>query len=82
MKNVLIAQSGGPSPVINSSLAGVYFECLARGGEFGKIFAGYRGIEGVLLEDLLDLSAQPAEEMELLRVTPSAGAVGTWDGTV
>ena len=38
---------------------------------------GWHGIEGVLKEELLDLSAQPAEEIDLLRVTPAAGSIGT-----
>jgi len=44
---------------------------------FGTVYAGWHGIEGVLREELLDLSAQPAEEIALLGVTPAAGAIGT-----
>jgi 6-phosphofructokinase 1 len=76
-KNVVVAQSGGPTPVINASLRGVVDGCLAYPGHFGRIYAGYHGIEGVLKEELLDLSAQPAEEIALLSTTPAAGAVGT-----
>lgn len=75
-KNVLVAQSGGPSPVINSSLLGIIDAC--RGYErFGTIYAGYHGIEGVLKENLLDLSVQDEEELRLLRTTPAAGAIGS-----
>ncbi len=45
--------------------------------KFGRIYAGYHGIEGVLKEELLDLSAQPDEEIALLSVTPAAGSIGT-----
>jgi ATP-dependent phosphofructokinase / diphosphate-dependent phosphofructokinase len=76
-KNVVIAQSGGPTPVINASLRGVIDGCRAYPGEFGTIYAGYHGIEGVLQEELLDLSAQPEEEIALLSTTPAAGAIGT-----
>lgn len=76
-KNVLVAQSGGPSPVINASLLGVVDACRAYPDRFGRIYAGYHGIEGVLNEELLDLSAQPERELALLKTTPSAGAVGT-----
>ena len=76
-KNVIVAQSGGPSPVINASLQGVIDGCRGYSDRYGKIYAGWHGIEGVLLEQLIDISAQPAEEIELLRHTPSAGAVGT-----
>ncbi|MEA3408396.1 MAG: diphosphate--fructose-6-phosphate 1-phosphotransferase [Chloroflexota bacterium] len=76
-RNLLVAQSGGPSPVINSSLQGVVETCRERPDTFDKVYAGYHGIEGVLTEELLDLSAQEAEEIALLRVTPAAGAIGT-----
>ncbi|MHB1296319.1 MAG: diphosphate--fructose-6-phosphate 1-phosphotransferase [Anaerolineae bacterium] len=75
--NVVVAQSGGPSPVINSSLRGVVETCSAMPEVFGTVYAGYHGIEGVLKEELLNLSAQPAEEIGLLSVTPAAGAIGT-----
>ncbi len=77
LNNVVVAQSGGPSPVINNSLRGVVEGCLQYGDRFGRIYGGYHGIEGVLSEQLLDLSAQPEEEIRLLRTTPAAGAVGT-----
>ena len=76
-KNLLIAQSGGPSPVINSSLRGVIEAARSFPGQIDKIYAGWHGIEGVLTEELLDLSAQTEEEVALLRWTPAAGAIGT-----
>lgn len=76
-KNVIVAQSGGPSPVINSSLRGVIETCMMLPETFGKIYAGWHGIEGVLKEELLDLSAQDEEEVALLRYTPAAGSIGT-----
>ena len=76
-KNVIVAQSGGPSPVINSSLRGIIESCKMFPETFGKIYAGYHGIEGVLKEELLDLSVQDEDEIALLRNTPAAGSVGT-----
>jgi len=76
-KNVVVAQSGGPSPVINCSLRGVVETCLAMPDVFGTVYAGSHGIEGVLTEDLIDMSAQPAKEIALLTTTPAAGAIGT-----
>ncbi|MBI5092210.1 MAG: diphosphate--fructose-6-phosphate 1-phosphotransferase [Candidatus Hydrogenedentes bacterium] len=76
-KNVIVAQSGGPSPVINSSLRGVIDTCKLFPETFGKIYGGWHGIEGVLKEELLDLSAQDEEEIALLRYTPAAGSIGT-----
>jgi 6-phosphofructokinase 1 len=63
--------------VINNSLRGIIEACLARHGRFDTLLAGYHGIEGVLREELLDLSHQDPEEIALLRVTPAAGAIGT-----
>lgn len=76
-RNVVVAQSGGPSPVINSSLRGVVEACRDMSTTFGTVYAGYHGIEGVLREELLDLSAQSPEEIALLSATPAAGAIGT-----
>ena len=76
-KNVIVAQSGGPSPVINSSLRGVIDGCKAFPDTFGTIYGGWHGIEGVLKEELLNLSTQTEEEVALLRYTPAAGAIGT-----
>ena len=76
-KNVIVAQSGGPSPVINASLQGVIETCRAYPSVFGSVYGAWHGIEGVLKEELLDLSAQAAREIKLLRNTPAAGAIGT-----
>lgn len=76
-KNVVVAQSGGPSPVINNTLRGIVDMCKSMPEKFGTIYAGYHGIEGILKEELLNLSAQPEEEIALLSVTPAAGSIGT-----
>jgi len=76
-RNVVVAQSGGPTPVINNSLRGVVETCREMGEHFGTVYAGYHGIEGVLREELLNLSAQDPQEIALLRTTPAAGAIGT-----
>ena len=76
-KNVIVAQSGGASPVINNSLRAVVETCRSFPRDFGKVYGGHHGIEGVLQEDLVDLSAQSKEEIALLRTTPAAGFIGT-----
>lgn len=75
-KNLLVAQSGGPSPVINNSLRGLIETCREL-EEIGTVYGGWHGIEGVLKEELLDLSAQDPQEIALLRTTPAAGSIGT-----
>lgn len=77
IKNVIVAQSGGPSPVINSSLRGIIETCRMFPGKFGKVYGGWHGIEGILQEELLNLSIQNEEEIALLRNTPAAGSIGT-----
>jgi len=75
-KNLVFAQSGGPSAVINSSLRGV-IEAARDLAEIGTVYGARHGIEGVLKEQLLNLSVQPEEEVALLRHTPAAGVIGT-----
>ena len=75
-RNLVVAQSGGPTPVINSSLRGV-IEAARDFDQIGTVYGARHGIEGVLKEELLDLSAQSLDEVALLRYTPSAGSIGT-----
>ena len=75
--NVVVAQSGGPSPVINSSLQGVIDAVFQSPRDFGHLYAAWHGVEGILKEELIDLGAQDRNELKLLRSTPSAGAIGT-----
>src|SRR3989339_857950 len=77
MKNVIIAQSGGPSSVINNTLRGIIETCKYFPDTFGTLYGGWHGIEGVLKEELLNLSVQPEQEISLLRTTPAAGSIGT-----
>lgn len=76
-KNVIISQSGGPTPVINNSLRGVIDQLKNYGDKIGTIYAGFHGIEGILKEELLNISAQKDEEIALLRTTPTAGSIGS-----
>ncbi|HUG20603.1 MAG TPA: diphosphate--fructose-6-phosphate 1-phosphotransferase, partial [Planctomycetaceae bacterium] len=75
-KNMIVAQSGGPSPVINNTVRGIV-ETARELSEIGTVYGGFHGIEGVLKEELLDLTAQNPEEIALLRTTPAAGSIGT-----
>ena len=76
-KNVLVAQSGGPSAVINNSIRGVIDACRDTPSIFSRIYGAWHGIEGVLTEKLLDITAQEEREIRLLENTPAAGAIGT-----
>ena len=59
---MVVAQSGGPSPVINNCLRGI-IETARELSEIGTVYGARHGIEGVLKEELLDLSAQPPDEV-------------------
>ena len=77
MVNALVAQSGGPSPVINASLQGVVEACADFPDHIDRVFAARHGVEGILQEQLVDMSRQPRDEIARLRQTPAAGAIGT-----
>ena len=76
-RKALVAQSGGPSPVINASLYGVIEACRAYPDRISTLYAAWHGIEGVLREELFDLYAQDEKELSLLPYTPCSGSVGT-----
>lgn len=71
MGNCLVAQSGGPTSVINATLAGV-----VKGNQLNQIYdtvyGGLHGIEGILQERFVDLTHMSEEENATLRQTPSS----------
>jgi 6-phosphofructokinase 1 len=73
--NLLVAQSGGPTSVINASVAGVVTEA-GKHECIEEIYGGLNGILGILNEDLIDLNEEKAKAIEGLRYTPAA-ALGT-----
>src|SRR5271169_3805380 len=73
--NLLVAQSGGPTAVINASLAGVIQEA-GRHECIEEIYGGLNGILGVLNEELIDINEEKARTIEGLKYTPAA-ALGT-----
>lgn len=72
---LLVAQSGGPTVVINASLAGVIAEAQ-QSGRFDAILGSWYGVEGVLAGTLLDVTRLAPDRLARLRATPSA-ALGT-----
>ncbi|HAG68441.1 MAG TPA: 6-phosphofructokinase [Lachnospiraceae bacterium] len=70
--NIVVGQSGGPTAVINSSVAGVY--CAAKKLGVKKVYGMIHGIEGFLEDQICDLDEylSKAEDVELLKRTPSA----------
>ena len=72
MRNVIVGQSGGPTAVINASLAGVYAMAKEKGA--GKVYGMRNGIQGLLNESyvVLDETLESKLNLELLKKTPSA----------
>ena len=72
MGNVIVGQSGGPTAVINSSLAGVYKTARDRGAK--KVFGMLHGVQGLLEERVVDLSQHIRSDLDidLLKRTPSS----------
>lgn len=75
-RNLLYAQSGGVTAVINASAAGVIATARQAPGEIGQVLAARNGILGVLRETLVDTAGLTVRDLERLRSTPG-GAFGS-----
>lgn len=69
--NAIVGQSGGPTSVINASLAGIV-EAAIKSRKINRILGMRFGIEGVLNDFLLDLSNEDASKIKALKTTPSS----------
>ncbi len=69
--NCIIGQSGGPTSVINSSLAGVA-KAIRKSDHFGTLYGMRYGIEGFMNEWLINLSEKPKDLIKGLRYTPGS----------
>ncbi len=69
--NMLIAQSGGPTVVINQSLVGAILEAKKH-KEIKKIYGSLHGLKGILEENLCDLGKETRQNLELVARTPSS----------
>lgn len=77
MKNLLVAQSGGPTAAINATLVGI-LQGVRTSGKVEKVYGAKNGIEGVIKDQLTDLNPilKDTNAMEALTYTPSS-ALGT-----
>lgn len=71
----IVAQSGGPTPVINASLLGVIEEA-SKHSQISALYGARFGINGIIHEDFVDLLAQSKSTLDGLNYTPSS-ALGT-----
>lgn len=75
-KNILYAQSGGVTPVINATACGVIETARQHRDQIGKVLAGKDGIIGILREQLIDTTRESKGDIAALRHTPG-GAFGS-----
>ena len=71
MSNCIVAQSGGPTAVINATIAGVV-KANQLNPIYDHVYGGLNGIEGILAERFVDLTDMSTEENQILRQTPSS----------
>lgn len=67
--NFIYLQSGGPTGVINCSAYGALSEALEH---FDHVFAGLHGIEGLLADEVIEITKEDEDELELLKQTPGS----------
>ncbi|MBR3151270.1 MAG: 6-phosphofructokinase [Erysipelotrichaceae bacterium] len=75
MSNCIIAQSGGPTAVINATVAGLV-KANQLNPYYDHVYGGLHGIEGILQEKFVDLTNMSEEENRILKQTP-ASALGS-----
>ncbi|MBP8132473.1 MAG: 6-phosphofructokinase [Candidatus Hydrogenedentes bacterium] len=76
--NVLVAQGGGPTAVINQSLAGVVVESR-KFPQIGHVYGALQGVRGIVNEELLDLTEATTHNLEAAALTPAAALLSTRD---
>lgn len=67
----LVGQSGGPTSVINASVAGIVQTALKQ-DNITEVYGALNGIEGIINEDIIDFKLEDPKEIDLLKNTPSA----------
>ncbi|HEY8805768.1 MAG TPA: 6-phosphofructokinase [Clostridium sp.] len=72
MKNCIVAQSGGPTSVINASAMGV-LEANISSHYYDNVYAGINGIQGILNKHIVNLSNLAYDDVKGLKYTPSSG---------
>jgi 6-phosphofructokinase 1 len=75
---ILVAQGGGPTAVINQSLAGVVLEAR-RQRRLTQVIGARHGVRGILGEDFVDLGQETSVNLERVAATPSSALGSTRD---
>src|SRR5580704_4207770 len=74
----LVAQGGGPTAVINQSLAGVVLEARLF-SKIETVYGACHGVAGISAEDIVDLGQETAQQLELVAATPGSALGSTRD---
>lgn len=74
--NVLIAQGGGPTAVINQTLVGIVQEAR-KFSQCIRIYGALHGVEGIVKEEFLDLTQETSHNLEQVAITPSSALRST-----
>ena len=75
---VLVAQGGGPTAVINQSLAGVVLEARRHHG-INRVYGARHGVRGIVNEDFVDLTQETSHNLEMVANTPASALGSTRD---
>lgn len=71
MNNLLVAQSGGPTMVINQSLVGVVRAALQY-EQIGAVYGARHGVQGIMNKDVIDFRTVPSATLDAIAATPSS----------
>jgi len=75
---VLVAQGGGPTPVINQSIVAVALEAR-KFSQVTAVYGAIHGVRGIIEENFVDLSRETTHNLEQVAGTPSSGLLSTRD---
>jgi len=75
---VLVAQGGGPTPVINQSVVGVALEAR-KFSQVTAVYGAVHGVRGIIDENFVDLTRETTNNLEKVAGTPSSGLLSTRD---
>ena len=75
---VLVAQGGGPTPVINQSVVGVALEAR-KFSQVTSVYGAVHGVRGIIDENFVDLTRETTHNLEQVAGTPSSGLLSTRD---
>ena len=78
IRKILVAQGGGPTAVINQSLAGIVLEARKIAG-LGAVYGALHGVRGIVNQDLVDLGKETEENLRKVAETPAAALGSTRD---